>query len=1036
MHHFQKWPRLLRAVLGIAATCEILIASAPPGSAQTAITNLSQLRQATAGERALVGNVKLSATVFACDTNSGALVLSDATGADLLEMDGLAGDFQPGDTVRIESSRCFVRPGDIGLSISAAPLVNNDGVHGPRTNSAARWLAAGRYPVRLDWFNLYYWSALGVSCNTSNSAERLAGDATTPPPSIQASTAECFEGNWSRLPNFQLLLPVKTGAVTNFDMAFRTRTEMVGIRFNGYFDAPESGLYHFSVESDDGSLLWVGDPRVPVQKTGSEPAPTAPRAGVGEPMRGLDEHRLVTLEGRVNFAFPVGKGLRFELRSEPDSVSVALADSGPLSSKDLLNAYVRVSGVASGVLIGDQRVLLGKLSAANWKQVTILENAPGKGNPGPVLTTILQVHSLSASDAARAVPVKIRGVVTALGLGAGRWVTIQDDTRGGFVRIAEIPNRQPNIGEFWEIQGHTQPGDFAPIIIGEEATLLGRGRLPEPAHPTWNELANGSHDVQWCELQGLVTEVQSNSLSLLLPEGRQEVRMDGWGESELKRFNKSVVRIRGTLFAVWDAATHEVRVGNIAMRNASVTVDKPAPDDPFDAPEKTPRGLFLFDAKATPFQRVKVRGQVTYVDANCVFIENGGGLEVLPAEGVKINTGDMAEAVGYPELSGPSPLLREALLRKTGDGTLPKAPVVGDANLERERLASTRICVEGMLAGQHREEGVWVLQMQSRTHLFFARVAHPADLGWLRHGSKLALTGIYSISGPDASHFELLVNSPADVAVISQPSWWTLERLLSAVGVLLITLALAAIWITQLRRQVGQRTLQLQHEIRERERAERQHALEAERSRIARDLHDDLGSSLTEINVLASTGQRPGAQDGGHPALFKAIARKARSLIEALDVIVWAVDPEDNSLQSLADYLSGYTREFLANSEIASRFKIPVTLPDATLDGEVRHELLMIVKETLNNIVRHADATEVEFQLHVTGQTLEIRIEDNGKGFDSSADPSGHGLRNRAARLQKIGGSCEIESRSGVGTIVLVRLPLPDATRAAADVLV
>src|SRR5208283_2305966 len=109
----------------------------------------------------------------------------------------------------------------------------------------------------------------------------------------------------------------------------------------------------------------------------------------------------------------------------------------------------------------------------------------------------------------------------------------------------------------------------------------------------------------------------------------------------------------------------------------------------------------------------------------------------------------------------------------------------------------------------------------------------------------------------DNQSFELLVNSLADITVLSQPSWWTLARLLALVGVLLVILTFTMIWNTQLRRLVEQRTAQLHRETREREHIERQRALEAERSRIARDLHDDLGSSLTEINILANTGQRP-----------------------------------------------------------------------------------------------------------------------------------------------------------------------------------
>ena len=177
--------------------------------------------------------------------------------------------------------------------------------------------------------------------------------------------------------------------------------------------------------------------------------------------------------------------------------------------------------------------------------------------------------------------------------------------------------------------------------------------------------------------------------------------------------------------------------------------------------------------------------------------------------------------------------------------------------------------------------------------------------------------------------------------------------------------------------------------IRERERAEREHAIEAERSRIARDLHDDLGSSLTEIGVLASTGQRH--PDNGEPGgLFRDIAFKARGLVAALDVIVWAVDPEDNSLQSVADYLSGFVQDFLTHSGLSCRFKVPVSLPAVILDGQVRHGLVMAVKESLNNIVKHAEATEIEFSLAASNQVLQIVITDNGKGFDLSSGRDGH----------------------------------------------
>jgi len=266
--------------------------------------------------------------------------------------------------------------------------------------------------------------------------------------------------------------------------------------------------------------------------------------------------------------------------------------------------------------------------------------------------------------------------------------------------------------------------------------------------------------------------------------------------------------------------------------------------------------------------------------------------------------------------------------------------------------------------------------------------------------------------------------------VLSRPSWWTTRRLLVMVGVLVVILSLAVGWITQLQRVVGQRTEQLQREIGERETAERERALEAERSRIARDLHDDLGSSLTEIGMLASKGQRAGTL-GDLVVLFRAISAKARGLVTALDIIVWAVDPEDNSLESVADYLSDFASEYLSHSGIACRFDIPVALPPIVLGGRLRHDLLLAVKETLNNVERHAQATEVVFRMALIEGRLQIVIADNGRGFDANKKHGGNGLRNLTLRLSKLGGRYGVESALGAGTTVTIELALPSPEEAA-----
>ena len=175
--------------------------------------------------------------------------------------------------------------------------------------------------------------------------------------------------------------------------------------------------------------------------------------------------------------------------------------------------------------------------------------------------------------------------------------------------------------------------------------------------------------------------------------------------------------------------------------------------------------------------------------------------------------------------------------------------------------------------------------------------------------------------------------------------------------------------------------------------------------------------------MLASKGQRSDTLDE-LTALFRSIAAKARGLVTALDNIVWAVDPKDNSLESVADYLSDFASEYLSHSGITCRFDIPVELPPIVLDGRLRHGLLLAVKETLNNVERHAQATEVEFRMAVAKDQLEIVVSDNGKGYDTKTKHRGNGLKNLPLRLSKLGGRYGIESSPGKGTTVTIGLRL------------
>jgi signal transduction histidine kinase len=218
--------------------------------------------------------------------------------------------------------------------------------------------------------------------------------------------------------------------------------------------------------------------------------------------------------------------------------------------------------------------------------------------------------------------------------------------------------------------------------------------------------------------------------------------------------------------------------------------------------------------------------------------------------------------------------------------------------------------------------------------------------------------------------------------------------------------------------------VQLSAEIQSREQTEHHHALEQERARIAKDLHDDLGANLTQI-IFLSERVEVGRHEGQEVTRwFDLIPATARRTIQSLDEIVWAINPRHDSLESLANYLSQFAQEHLTLARVRCVLHIPLVLPSMPLSAEVRHNLLLTTREALQNAVTHATATEVQLTLKLNEEGVSIAIADNGNGFDpDSFSSDGNGLQNMRRRLQDIGGRLEINSRPGQGTTILLFVP-------------
>jgi signal transduction histidine kinase len=211
------------------------------------------------------------------------------------------------------------------------------------------------------------------------------------------------------------------------------------------------------------------------------------------------------------------------------------------------------------------------------------------------------------------------------------------------------------------------------------------------------------------------------------------------------------------------------------------------------------------------------------------------------------------------------------------------------------------------------------------------------------------------------------------------------------------------------------------------ERLENQRAVERERARIAQDLHDDLGTTLTQIDILGALASRPGIPPSEAIEQVGLMQAKSREMVTALDEIVWAVNPRNDSLAALTEYLCGFAEDFLSKASIHCRLDLAGNLPDIPLQSDLRHNLFLALKEALNNVVRHSQATEVWLRLKWSGRMATFIIQDNGVGFDPDlrAATDRNGLRNMMERMKHIGGKYELHSQPQLGTSVEFTFSLP-----------
>jgi signal transduction histidine kinase/streptogramin lyase len=294
------------------------------------------------------------------------------------------------------------------------------------------------------------------------------------------------------------------------------------------------------------------------------------------------------------------------------------------------------------------------------------------------------------------------------------------------------------------------------------------------------------------------------------------------------------------------------------------------------------------------------------------------------------------------------------------------------------------------------------------------------DAAWIDAGMRRV--AYYNNLAPGSYRFEVRAanrdglwnDTGAALAVVLRPHYWqTLwfrGTLAGGVSGLVLGLTLYA----------GRRRMQRKLVI-----LEQQQAVEKERGRIAKDMHDQMGAGLTQIGLLGEFVRRDADKNGDSKGHAVKISGLARELAQTLDEIVWTVNPRNDTLNKLGAYLAAYAEEFFRGTPVRCRLDIPPGLPALPVSAELRHNLFLTVKEALNNVVKHSRATEASLRLALEADRLELVIQDDGAGFDPGiAKFSRNGLSNMRERIAEIGGQLEIFSQPQKGTRISLQVPL------------
>jgi signal transduction histidine kinase len=655
------------------------------------------------------------------------------------------------------------------------------------------------------------------------------------------------------------------------------------------------------------------------------------------------------------------------------------------------------------------------------------------------LTNVAQVRALATAQAKQALPVRLRGVVISRADPHERAAIFSDDTAAIYLLADRNLFAPHQSGDQLEITGVSDPGEFAPIVKVTNVRSLGRAPLPAPRPVTYQEIITGSLDAQWVELTGVVRrylppETNSTIWRILLAAHGGVVPIRS--SAPLNPLVKEDAEVRVLAVCLYQFNQRRQVLSPVlqALDHVPFEVLKPAPENPFAAPVQAADSLLQFSAENPKGHRLHVRGVVTHAEpGSLIWIrDDTTGLRIVTQDVAPLQPGDEISVLGFPAYGEFSPMLEDAIFRKTGV-TRPAAPILLSTPVQVFAHEDDLIALEAQLTDiQPVLEGLaFTFQRDDTVFKGLLKLPpnEPRRAEWLPE-SWVKVTGICAITHDEVrpltgiwqpQSFQLLLRTPADLLVLQSPPWWNPKRityLLVATLALLLCVAALLIWRARHRlKEQAQRRAMAEAEF---------SAILSERNRVAREIHDTLAQGLAATSVHLRLAKKLANSDPAALQHHLEVSQElVRDSLEEARNSIWNMRSQVLETGDLASALQGILKQMADGAELKTFFEVKGRA--RRLAPVLENNLLRVGQEAITNAFKHAQAGEVRVTLEFGERHFQLQVQDNGRGFDPQkpAQRNGSfglvGLQERATELQ---GELHIRSAPGQGTEVKLRVPL------------